>query len=340
MQTRSFFVVEGLFYYCYADTDMNEENINNIMTYIQQNPDQITETLVRNLMNVGYPLDDIKIGLGRLGLSPLSIPGYIPPVQQQNPEGIGITPSRTIFAIAGAAVILLFVFYMGSTNIAKLLANVPFLGRKPQLTRPVEQNTNSQPTATISPKVTTTADNQGQKFQQLFNNNTYKITITQNNSATPAPLQYYTENGYIDRHDNYADMTYIVRTNSYYTLNNKAKTYSKIDSTDFRYGVLVQSLQDAFLLNFLLNKLSIDKSPATWEKLSDNQWKISNFYNYPNQYIISDFDTNGLPTTLTFHDKTDNKELGSYNISFEPVIITDELLTVPKDYKQVEQIDP
>ncbi len=316
---------------------MNEENITNVIEYIQQNSNQTTETLVQSLVSAGYPLDDIKIGLGRLGLSPLSIPGYTPSIQPPAPQAINLMPGRTLIALAGAAVILISVSYLGNTNLAEILARVPFLGRKPLLSRPVEKKVvvNNDDLKKDPLKAN---KNPMEAFRKLYENNTYKISITlesKGNQQNSIDLTYYTENGFIDRHDNDAGITYIVRTNAFYTIDHVQKTFSKVESTDFRYGVLAQSLQDAFIINELLAGETADF--ITWQALANNQWKGTN--TVAKSYFILNIDTTGLPTNIELYN--DKDELISVDtFIFEPVTINETVLTPPMGYKEVQQIDP
>lgn len=308
---------------------MNEENITNVIEYIQQNSNQTTETLVQSLVSAGYPLDDIKIGLGRLGLSPLSIPGYTPTVQPPQPQTINLLPGRTMLGLVGAVIILIGVYYLGNTNIAKMLENVPLLGKRPQLSRPVTNDKNPsyiQTLPTLTPQKSPI-----QAFQKTFNNNTYKITEkVYINGVTYEDLDfiYYTENGFVDRVDSPLGITAIIRTKNYYILRPSVKAFAKVESTDLQYTARADELQKSLIFNRIL----VSDNKDTWEKKNDTEWIYKE--NTSDYYIIT-FNNENLPVKIVSYQENKIKDEVAY--TYEPVIITEELLAVPKDYREVTE---
>lgn len=308
---------------------MNEQNINNIVNYIQQNPDLTTEILVQNLIQAGYDTSDIRIGLGRLGLSPLAIPGSAPAIQV-TPYTTPFMPGRTLIGIAGAVVILIGVYYMGNTNIANMLERVPLLGKKPQLSRPVINDKNPpslQTTPSPVPQKTPLQD-----FQKTFNNNTYKITekvFFNGITDEQFDFTYYTENGFVDRIDNPLGLITIMRTQAYFVLRQKTKTFFKVESTDLQYKARADELQKLLLINRLLQP----EANATWEQIGEAEWKYQD--NTTDYYILT-FNSDSLPIKIVRFNQQNRIE-DELSYSYEPIIINEELLAIPKDYREVTE---
>lgn len=308
---------------------MNEENINNIVTYIQQNPDQPTEALVQSLITAGYATNDIRMGLGRLGLSPLALPGYTSSIQT-TPIDTPFMPGRTLVGLAGAAIILMGVSYMGNTNIARLLENVPLLGKRPQLTRPVPND--NKPTTLLTTPAALPQKTPVQDFQKAFNNNTYKITEkVYINGVTYEDLDfiYYTENGFVDRVDSPLGITAIIRTKNYYILRPTTKTFSNVESTDLQYTVRADEIQKALIFNRLL----VPDNKGTWEKNGDAEWK---FKESTSDYHMITFNNENLPIKIASYNQ-ENKIKNVFEYTYEPITITEELLAVPQDYREVTE---
>ncbi len=312
---------------------MSEENINYVMEYIQSNPNQTTESLVKSLITAGYSPDDIRIALGRLGLSPLAMPGSnLQPIEEPVKRAL----FKNLLALCGAALILITIYYLGNTNLARYLQTIPFIGRKPQLSQPVTEI--AEIPEEIKIENAPDANDQIAKFRDAYENGTFKLTLSSNSmkdiESTSLDLVYYTENGYIDRFDNPGGISTIVRTNAYYTIDNNSKTFTKVDSTDFRYGLMVQTLHDSFILKELIMGLDSDK--LKWEKINSSSWKVQ--YTDSSTFLMITFDEVGFPSSIVIHGE-DGMPAQQYDFIFEPIIITEELLTVPKGYKEVEQIE-
>ncbi len=312
---------------------MSDENIRRITQYLQQNSNQTTDMLVQNLITAGYQQEDIGAALEQLGLSPLAIPDYAPPTSEPKLSEL-VIPGKGIVAFMGAAIILIAVYFLGNPAITQLLEKIPLLGRPPQLSRPVKTDEVPIVTPEIDAPVTESPPRTVlNTFIDTYNKGTFKVTL----AAKQLPitdieefqLEYYTENGFVDRFDNTAGITTIVVDNAYYTINHNSKTFTKVDSTDLQYNPLVQSLQDSFILNELL--FGLESETLSWQEIEPNTWKIT--IKDSGTYITVTFDEKALPNLIMMYDAKDVPTY-QYVFSFEPIIITEELLSVPSGYKE------
>lgn len=119
---------------------MDEDRIQSIITYIQQNPDVSTELLMQNLMQSGYNTGELKEALRKLDISPIVIPGY----KEEIPLPNSGFPLKNIVLILGGILIIIGVFI----GILMLVTSQPKKSSQPTEPKTQQQEIIDLPTST------------------------------------------------------------------------------------------------------------------------------------------------------------------------------------------------
>ena len=279
---------------------MNEQNISNIIEYLDQNPDQTIETLVVNLLNEGYPVEDVKAALDRQGISPLVIPGYRETIVYSSPKRshtgiILLVVAALLSVIIIAVVILIASGYLGRGSVTG-----------------ARQGSNNAVTATTDPIAT---------LRTQLEKNDYKVATN--------GIVAYLDNGAISKKEFNNGKTYLDWSGVLTILDTNTKTYKTY------FGQTPESTEYNNNKKLDIPPLAVidetEASKVSWQKVSDTVWESKNV---PKQRITFDPQT-GLLTKKELINP-DGSTAKEETVSYEPITITQDTIKIPSDYTEAK----
>lgn len=292
---------------------MNEQNITNVIEYLDQNPDQPVETLVINLLNEGYPVEDIKAALDRQGISPLAIPGYQETiVYSSKPQSSGkwLLAVGIILSLIFIGVIIYLAYSYLNRNTSQ--SNTAQGGIAEQTARNLNSSTPT-PTPTV-----VQGNSIAPMLRAAFEQEDYKITINQ--------ITVYVDNGALARIERNDGKIYLDWSAAVTILDVASKTYriyypSNPDAQAYyntRYSGIIPF---EIITDTEAGRLSWKQLDATtWESTVGTKQRIT--VDPQTKFITKRqlLDINGAVS------KEDT-------IQYEKITVTKSLIEIPQEYK-------
>ncbi len=279
---------------------MSEQNITNIIEYLDQNPDQTIESLVINLLNEGYPVEDIKEALDRQGISPLAIPGYKETIVYSGSKRSSGGKKMAIALLIIVSIILIVAIYLLIVYFARSVE---------------EENAPAQPTNTeavdISPITT---------MKATLAESDYKVTI---NSKI-----YYVDNGRMARKELNDGKIYLNWAGILTVIDINAKTYITYFSQTPQAEEFKKTVNEGLIPLEII--ASTESGAVSWKKVNDTTWESTNV---PKQRITYD-PAMKLVTKRAFLNP-DGAVSQEEAIQYEKITITNDLLGVPPGYTRI-----
>ncbi len=278
---------------------MNEQNISNVIEYLEQNPDQTTESLVISLLNEGYPVQDIKAALDRLGISPVVIPGYKETIIYSSQQRSFPGKMFIIIGIILSLLIIVGIIAFASTYFTQSVDETS-----------VSENT---PAPTSSNPIT--------EMKGILDQGDYKITIDN--------LVVYLDNGKILRKEANDGKIYLNWSGVVTILNTSSKTYRTHFPEDPEAIAFHQSQMDGVVPIELIEFTQTQS--VTWTKSSENEWESKS---QPKQKITIDPKTKLVSRrTILNADGTAAKE---DIVIYEKVANMNSAIGIPTEYSQAQ----
>lgn len=283
---------------------MNEQNITNIIEYLDQNPDQTIEVLVQNLLNEGYPVEDVKAALDRQGISPLVIPGYRETIVYNSPKRSHwfIVLIIVVILLSIIIAVVVYAFATGYFDRRSVIGDSPTSQNSPP---PSGNNTIS---ATVNPVP---------DMRNTLQKDDYKIISNQ--------VTVYLDNGEIARLEKGEGRTYLDWSGIVTIIDNTARNYK----TYFAQTPEAQEYQRIKNVGIVPLEVIADTEAGKiqWKKVSDTVLESTNI---PKQQIIIDPQTKLVVSRISLNpDGSISKE---EQVAYEKTAITADLLKIPTGY--------
>lgn len=291
---------------------MNEQNITNIIEYFEQNPDQTIETLVSNLLNEGYPIEDIKAALDRQGISPLVIPGYKETIVYSSGSGASSKKWLMIAGIILAFIIVGVIILIAYSYLNQNVTPVQTGGVAEQTARSLKQGVSATPVA--SPPGTNSI---ATTLKEALAKEDYKITINQ--------MIVYVDNGVLARVEKNDGKIYLDWSSAVTIMDIASKTYriyyaNAPEAKTYYSSRYVGLVPLEIIADTESNKIS-------WRQLDSTTWESTTT---PTQKITIDPQTNLVSKRVTLNP--DGSLAKEENVIYEKTVVTKALLDIPADY--------
>lgn len=291
---------------------MNEQNITNIIEYFDQNPDQTIETLVSNLLNEGYPVEDIKAALDRQGISPLVIPGYKETIVYSQGRA---TSSKKWLMIAGilfSFIIIAIIILIAYSYLNQNITPVQTEGVAEKTARNIKQGISVTPVAN-SPGTNSVAT----ILKDTLAGEDYKITINQ--------MVVYLDNGVLARVEKNDGKIYLDWSSAVTIMDIASKTYriyyaNAPEAKTYYSSRYVGLVPLEIIADTESNKIS-------WRQLDSTTWESTTT---PTQKITVDPQTNLVSKRVILNP--DGSVAKEENVIYEKTVVTKALLDIPTDY--------
>lgn len=293
---------------------MSEQNITNVIEYLDQNPDQPVETLVINLLNEGYPVEDIKAALDRQGISPLAIPGYQETIVYSSTKpasGKWLLIVGLILSLIIIGIIIYIAYSYVNRNTTSSTTN-----QSGGIAERTAKNLNS---TTPTPLPTTAPGKSiAPMLRSAFEQEDFKITSNQ--------ITVYVDNGALARIEKNDGKIYLDWSAAVTILDVATKTYniyypSKAEAQAYyntRYNGIIPFEIMADTEAGKLDWKQIDST--TWESIVGTK-----------QRIIIDPQTKFITKRQLLN--MDGSILKEDTIQYEKITVTKSLIEIPSDYK-------
>lgn len=293
---------------------MNEQNITNVIEYLDQNPDQPVETLVTNLLNEGYPVADIKAALDRQGISPLAIPGYQETIIYSSPREssgkwlliVGIVLS---FIIVGLIIYVAY-SYLNRNNTTSNTTS----GRG--IAEQTARNLNSA-SPTTAPTVAV-GKSIAPMLKSAFEQQDFKITINQ--------IIVYADNGALARIEKNDGKIYLDWSAAITILDIASKTY-KIYYPSTAEAQAYYSTRYVDIIPFEIIA-DTEAGKLDWKQIDSTTWESTIG---TKQRITIDPQTKFITKRQLLN--TDGSVSKEDTIQYEKTTVTKSLIEIPSDYK-------
>ena len=311
---------------------MNEQNIQNIIAYFTQNPNQDPQALVENLLASGYPRIDIDEALTRLGILSNVLPES-PVLKQTVPQSIPAKkniPVKRIALISVSIAILGTCAYFGMQLLSKT-KNQNNITASPAPTKI------SAPINTPTPQPVTDPAN---PTQQLLAKGSYSISIEQEildqdpEKREHSTVQYLFDKTNLVRFEHSSGTVVIVQNNNLYVLDTIKKTYNAYVATKENKETVMQNVREADIIRTFIE--NTQKGIYTWKKSNETSWKGTNTRTHHMLTVELDSETRLIKRVQEYDEK--NTLLSTSTIIIKPVPITALLLQVPTGYTRIENV--
>ena len=296
---------------------MNEQNITNVIEYLDQNPDQPVETLVTNLLNEGYPVADIKAALDRQGISPLAIPGYQETITYSSPH-----PSSGkwlfIVAIILAFIIISIIIYAAYSYLNRN-NNSSNTSPGKGIAEQTAKNLNN-PSPTTAPTVVV-GKSIAPMLKSAFEQQDFKITINQ--------IIIFADNGALARIEKNDGKIYLDWSAAITILDVGSKTY-KIYYPSTSEAQAYYSTRYVDIIPFEIIA-DTEAGKLDWKQIDSTTWESTRG---TKQRITIDPQTKLITKRQLLN--TDNSILKEDTIQYEKTTVTKSLIEIPSDYKPAQ----
>lgn len=341
---------------------MNQQNINNLITFIGENQGTSLEQLLSSCLKAGYTQEEFNQALGFLGKEQYT---SVPSQTSLSSSIFHGKSAKTILLIVISIIFLagltvgIFVYYGHFANRQEIISQTsasPTIGTIPSPSPSLTQ------AATIPTGVNAT-DNPLTLFMQTLRKEDYKVTamgkveyeeksVERKESSGSASLTsksslnlnntfFYLKKGEMVRTESNnpeQEEVYFLKDDKIFYLQPNKKTYLKYNPADEWGQFLLMVLKLSFPLLSLADES--EKKLISWQKVEDNQWQadwkfqtLLQSKDIPARVKITPDPTTSFITTLSYRFN-ETQAWQDFTFTYQKMPVIDTYLMVPSDYQE------